>query len=235
MKLNINKSGDRGYFDHDWLKTYHTYSFAEYYNPERMGFGKLRVFNDDFVGPGSGFGTHPHKNMEIISIPLVGSIYHKDNFGNGSIIAPGDVQIMSAGTGIYHSEFNASETEPVNFLQIWIIPDKMEIRPAYEQKTFGKESLKNNFRLIASPYKKDDSLFINQDAYIYLTDVEKDYKVEFTLNNPKNGVFLFVIDGAVKIDKMVLNKRDSAEISGSVLIKLYADTDSSLLFIEVPI
>ncbi len=235
MKLNIIRSAERGYFDHDWLKTHHTYSFAEYYNPERMGFGKLRVFNDDFVAPGYGFGSHPHKNMEIISIPLHGSINHKDNFGHNDIIAPGEIQLMSAGTGIYHSEFNASDSDSLNFLQIWIIPDKMEIRPSYGKKSFGKESLKNSFRLIASPYNIQDSLFINQDTYIYLADIEDGYKVEFTLNNPRNGVFLFVIGGKARIGESILGDRDSAEITGTENIKLYAEQDCSLLFIEVPV
>lgn len=235
MKFSINKSKDRGYFDHSWLKTYHSYSFGEYYNPDRNGFGKLNVFNDEHIEPGYGFGFHPHRNIEIITIPLNGSVHYKDNFGNNQTINAGDVQILSAGTGIYHSEFNASETEPLNLLQIWIIPDKTNIRPTCDIKSYSIDSLKNKFRLIASPYKMEESLFINQDAYVYLTDIDKNYRIEFLLNNPKNGVFVFIIDGTVTFEKNIINNRDALEISETKSVKLYANSDSRLLFIEVPV
>ncbi len=235
MKIEIHKSNERGFFDHDWLKTNHSFSFAEYQNPERQGFGKLLVLNDDSVMPGSGFDFHPHRNMEIISIPLSGTLLHKDSFNNEQAVKPGEVQLMSAGTGIMHSEFNASDKEQLNFLQLWIAPDKLEIRPRYGIATYTKESLKNNFRLIASPETSDDSLSINQDCHLYLADIDKDNKPEYKLTNPKYGVYVFVIEGSIEIEKSVLFSRDAAAVSGCSSFRIRARQNCSLLLIEVPL
>lgn len=166
MKIIVHKAGSRGFADHGWLKSNHTFSFANYYNPERIRFGTLRVLNDDIIEGGSGFGEHPHDNMEIISIPVYGALEHKDSMGNKKVIHDNEVQVMSAGRGVYHSEYNHSKSDDANFLQVWIFPKEKDIDPGYAQREFNENDLKNNLRLLVSPDKNTDTLWINQDAYI---------------------------------------------------------------------
>jgi len=174
MKTIIHKSDSRGFFDYGWLKTHHTFSFSNYYDPDRVSFGVLRVLNDDVVAAGKGFGTHPHNDMEIISIPLSGALAHKDNTGTEKAIVPNEVQVMSAGTGILHSEYNHSKDKETNFLQLWIFPDKKKHKPRYDQKSFNPEERKNKLQFIVTPGKKNGNLWLNQDAYLSLTDLEKE-------------------------------------------------------------
>ncbi len=234
MSMIIHRSAERGYFDYGWLRTNHSFSFANFYDPQRMGFGKLRVLNDDFVKPGYGFGMHPHDNMEIISIPLAGDLLHKDNYGNTQIIKTGDVQIMSAGSGIMHSEFNYSEEEPVNFLQIWIFPDKLNKRPEYSQISFDEKEFENNIRTIVAPEKNNDVLFINQDAYLSIGTFGRGSTVTYKINSRDNGVYVFLIDGKLKISGNTLNKRDAAGIYGQNTVKAELPEKSRILFIEIP-
>ncbi|WP_375241123.1 pirin family protein [Polaribacter sp.] len=233
MKKIIHKSETRGLANHGWLKSYHTFSFANYQNLERMNFGALRVLNDDIVQPKMGFGTHPHKNMEIISIPISGSLSHKDSMQNKRAIEVGEVQVMSAGTGVTHSEFNDSSSEEVNFLQLWILPELENVTPYYDQKYFEKESRKNKFQTLVSPKDKlvDGSLPINQQGYLSMIDLDKDFKTEYHL---KKGAYFFLIDGSLEIEDIVLNKRDAVGIYETNLVKIKAKEDSKLLIIDVP-
>src|SRR5437867_4067498 len=170
--ITVRQAGERGRFDHGWLDTYHTFSFADYHDPAHMGFRDLRVINEDFVAPGEGFGTHPHRDMEIITYPLEGALEHKDSMGTGSVISPGDVQRMSAGTGVTHSEFNHSRTDPVHLLQIWILPNRRGVTPSYEQKAFPVESKRGGLRLIVSADGREGSLRMHQDADVYAAVLE---------------------------------------------------------------
>jgi len=189
MQPMYHDNQSRGLADHGWLKSRHTFSFADYYNPERMNFGILRVLNDDIVTPSMGFGTHPHENMEIISIPLSGSLRHQDSMGNKHIISTGEVQIMSAGSGITHSEYNNSPSGDVNFLQIWVLPKERDITPRYDQKVFDEGNRKNRFQLLVSPENSDKTVLINQDAWFSLADIEAEKQVTYEKNNKKNGVY----------------------------------------------
>lgn len=234
MKTTIYKSDSRGDADHGWLKSRHTFSFANYYNPERTRFGLLRVFNDDIVKGGEGFGAHPHDNMEIVSIPLKGELAHKDSTGTKEVIRTNDVQIMSAGSGITHSEFNNSEKDEVNFLQIWIFPKERDIAPRYEQKTFSRENRKNEFETVVSPVHDSGALWINQDAYFSMASLEKGKTVSYDVKKDGNGLFLFVIEGSVKTADNDLDKRDSLGIENVSHIDITAKENSELLLIEVP-
>jgi redox-sensitive bicupin YhaK (pirin superfamily) len=235
MKTTIHRADTRGYADHGWLKSRHTFSFAGYHNPERMRFGLLRVLNDDIVEPGGGFGTHPHDNMEIVSIPLSGSLAHKDSEGNEHVINTGDVQIMSAGSGLYHSEYNASAKNTVNFLQIWVYPKVRNIKPRYDQKTFDSADRKNKIQTVVSPQNNDGTLWINQDAYFSLADIEKAVKLNYEIMHKGNGLYIFVISGAIEISGEILNKRDAIGIEESNSIELKAVENSEILLIEVPL
>ena len=234
MKTIVYKSDSRGSADHGWLKARHSFSFAGYHDPSRVHFGLLRVLNDDIVAGGMGFGSHPHDNMEIVTIPLSGALQHKDNTGRGEIIRSGDVQIMSAGTGIVHSEKNASATEPVNLLQIWVFPEKENIEPRYEQKTFDVSERKNKFQTVVSPDKKDDALWINQQSWFTLADQDAEQTLNYKLHKPGNGVYLFVIKGAVEAAQEKLDQRDAVGVVGADEILIKATKDSQLLLIEVP-
>jgi redox-sensitive bicupin YhaK (pirin superfamily) len=234
MKTVIHLADSRGLADHGWLKSYHTFSFAEYYDPERTRFGLLRVLNDDVVKPGMGFGSHPHDNMEIVSIPLAGSLAHKDSMGSEKVINTGDVQIMSAGSGLIHSEYNASKTEPVNFLQIWVFTKIKNIEPRYEQKTFSPESKRDNFRLVVSPLKDDGSIWINQDAYFSLGNFSGGNETEYKIHRKGNGIYIFVIEGHISAEGLDLNKRDAVGIEEKDSIKIKALDNSEILVIEVP-
>jgi redox-sensitive bicupin YhaK (pirin superfamily) len=234
MKTTIHKSNSRGLADHGWLKSRHTFSFAGYHNPERMRFGLLRVLNDDIVQPGMGFGSHPHDNMEIVSIPLKGELAHKDSTGHKEVIKTNDVQIMSAGSGLTHSEFNNSKTDEVNFLQIWIFPKEKDITPRYEQKTFKPAERKNNFITVISPEKNNDSLWINQDAFFALGNADAGKSLEYTIKHKGNGVYIFVIEGEIEAEGEKLGRRDAIGIEDIDKISVKAIEDSELLLIEVP-
>ena len=234
MKKIIHKADSRGYFDFGWLKTNHTFSFGNYYDPERVNFGMLRVLNDDIVAGGEGFGTHPHKDMEIVSIPLRGALAHKDSTGTEKAIVPDEVQVMSAGTGILHSEYNHSKENETNFLQIWILPDKKGHEPRYNQKSFDALERKNKLQFIVTPEKKEDNLWLNQDAYFSLVDLEKDKSINYKIHTKGNGVYLFVIEGMISVVDEALSKRDGIGIWEVESLSVSAKVDAKLLFIEVP-
>lgn len=207
----LRPAGQRGHTEIGWLDSWHSFSFGQYYDPRYMGFGDLRVINDDTVAPGQGFGTHPHDNMEIISIVLKGELEHRDSMGNGTIIKPGEIQKMSAGTGITHSEFNPSQTEPVHFLQIWIIPNILDIKPSYEQKTFDAKVLTNQLTLIASPDGRNGSIIIQQDAELYQTLLEKDKTTSFDIDS-KRMAWVQVAEGAIAVNGQPLVAGDGLAI-----------------------
>lgn len=232
MNKTVYKSTDRGFANHGWLKTHHSFSFANYYDENRMGFGMLRVLNDDFVEPGMGFGTHPHDNMEIISIPLRGTMAHKDSQGNEFTIKEGDVQVMSAGSGLTHSEYNYSRQESLNFLQIWIFPNVYNTPPFYKEKSF--EFPQGKLVLTVSPEGTNGSLPIKQDAYLYLGRFTRESSFEYTRKSDKNGIFLFVIEGKLSVAGESLHKRDAMEIENSNELDLYFEEDAHMLLIEVP-
>lgn len=234
MKKTVHKANTRGFANHGWLKSYHTFSFASYQNPERMNFGMLRVLNDDVVQPKMGFGKHPHRNMEIISIPITGALSHKDSMENKRSIEVGEVQVMSAGTGVTHSEFNDSKTEETNFLQIWIIPNKQEVTPYYNQLFFNSDARKNKFQPIVSPRNNTikGSLPIYQDAYIYRIDLDTDFTTSYTLHN---AAYFFLIEGEVSIADEKLYSRDALGIENTKEVQIIAHQKSNLLVIDVPI
>ncbi len=221
--------------DHGWLRSKHTFSFGNYFNPERLHFGALRVLNDDEVAPGKGFGKHPHSNMEIISIPLQGNLEHTDSMGNTSIIKKGDVQVMSAGTGILHSEFNASQTEEVRFLQIWIVPNQEDVEPKYGQLSLDIKDRKNRLQQIVSPDPEDDGLWIHQNAWLQMTRLENGHTLYYKLNDPmNNAVPAFVIAGQVSINGQHLVNRDGYGIWDVDELQIAAEEDVELLLIEIP-
>jgi len=236
MKTILHKADTRGYADHGWLKSHHTFSFAGYQNPERMNFGMLRVLNDDVVQPKMGFGTHPHQNMEIISIPLQGALSHKDSMGNKRAIEVGEVQVMSAGTGLTHSEFNDSKTDEVNFLQLWIIPEQMSVEPNYEQRKFSESGQKNQLQTVVAPKDKleGEALPISQQAYIYRSQLEANNTLHINLKSKDNGLYVFVADGSISTNSTTLNKRDAIGISETNAVEILANIDSDLVIIEVP-
>lgn len=233
MKKIIHKAESRGYADHGWLRSYHTFSFASYQNSERMNFGMLRVLNDDVVQPEMGFGTHPHRNMEIISIPISGALSHTDSIGNKRSIEVGEVQVMSAGTGLKHSEFNDSKIDAVNFLQLWIIPEIENITPYYNQKIFEALERKNKFQVLVSPKDKqvEGSLPINQQGYISMIDLDKGFETIYDL---KNGAYFFLIEGEVLIEGENLEKRDAMGVVEKNKVNIKANKSSKLLVIDVP-
>ena len=235
MNTVIHKSHSRGIANHGWLESRHTYSFARYQNVDRMGFGKLRVLNDDIVESSMGFGTHPHENMEIISIPLSGSLRHEDSMGNQHVIESGEVQIMSAGTGISHSEYNNSATEPVNFLQIWILPKQNDIEPRYAQKRFELEQRLNKLQLVVAPDDEQGAIWINQDAYFSLLKLEGGYSIDYQLRNKQNGVYIFMISGSAMLDEFILEARDGVELSDASVITVKATDNAEILWIETPL
>lgn len=231
----IHTSESRGLANHGWLKSRHTFSFADYYNPERMQFGALRVINDDFIDAGMGFGAHPHRDMEIITIPLEGALKHQDSMGTSSVITRGEIQIMSAGTGITHSEFNASEAYPVKLLQIWVLPKKLSVKPRYEQKAFLLEDRKNKIKTVVSPDGREGSVSINQDAFFSLTDLSEGEFISYQCQHPGNGVYIFVISGEIEIDGRSFKSRDAVGIEEFTEVKLLAHKNSEVLLMEVPV
>jgi redox-sensitive bicupin YhaK (pirin superfamily) len=226
---------ERGHANHDWLDTYHSFSFANYHNPDKMGFGTLRVFNDDLIQPAMGFGTHSHMNMEIITIPLVGQLEHRDNLGHAQIINSNEVQVMSAGTGIFHSEHNPSEDVSVSLLQLWIIPRSNDLDPRYGLQEFDDSQRLNKFQQVVGPDKKLLKTWINQDAWLYLANVTNGNALVYSLNKPKkNGVFLFVIDGSISVESINLSKRDAIGISDAQSVNIVATENANILVVEIP-
>ena len=234
IKKTLHRSATRGGANFGWLQSRHTFSFGSYFDPERVHFGALRVLNDDRVAPGAGFPTHPHDNMEIVSIPLSGALEHKDTTGTDGVIRTGDVQIMSAGTGIAHSEYNHSDEEPVKFLQIWVIPGKMDIEPRYDQKEFASEDRKNRFQMMVSPQQSDETLWINQNAYFSMADLDKGQTLDYSLNDSANGVYFFIIEGSATINKETLGYRDGLGLEGLSTVPIEATAPARILAIEVP-
>lgn len=234
MKTTLHKANTRGHANHGWLDSFHTFSFAGYHDPSRVHFGALRVLNDDIVKGGAGFGRHPHDNMEIISIPLAGALEHGDNTGGHGIIKSGEVQIMSAGSGIAHSEKNASDTDPVNFLQIWVFPKVRNIQPRYDQKLFPADDRINKFQTVVSPEKDGNALWINQDAWFSLGNVKAGNTIDYAVNKKESGVYAFVIEGNVTINGEKLNKRDGLGVWDTDKLSVAADSDAEVLLIEVP-
>jgi quercetin 2,3-dioxygenase len=234
MKTVIHKSDSRGHADHGWLNTYHSFSFANYHNPEKVHFGMLRVLNDDHVAQGMGFGTHPHDNMEIVTIVLSGALEHRDSMGNTAVIKPNEVQIMSAGTGITHSEFNHSKNEPVQLLQIWVFPKERNIKPRYDQKLFSPEERKNKLLTVVSPSKENGAVWINQDAWFSLGSLEKNKSIEYNLHEKGNGVYAFVIEGEISVGEIDLGRRDGLGISETDKFNVNAKTNADVLLIEIP-
>ena len=231
----LHKAETRGDANHGWLHSRHTFSFADYYNPERMNFGALRVLNDDRVEAGMGFGTHPHENMEIVSIPLEGDLEHKDSMGNVSVIKSGDVQVMSAGTGITHSEYNKNKDRLVKFLQIWVIPNKNNVKPRYDQITLKNSDRHNTFQQILSPNADDAGVWIYQDAWFHLGQFDKGVSINYTIKKKGNGVYAFIIKGDVSIEGNNLNERDGLGVWDTDTISIKANSqDAEVLLMEVP-
>ena len=234
MKTILHKAESRGHADHGWLNSWHSFSFGGYYNPERVQFGALRVLNDDTVAGGMGFGKHPHDNMEIISIPLEGSLEHEDTTGTKQVIKKGDIQIMSAGTGIAHSEKNGSNTDLVKFLQIWIIPNKKNLPPRYDQKTFSDSEKYNQLRTIISPVGESEGIHIHQDAWFSLGKLDKDFSVDYRVKKEGNGVYIFVLHGTLTVNDIQLNTRDGLGITEATSFTITTSTDAEVLLMEVP-
>lgn len=232
--MTIHKAADRGGADHGWLKAKHYFSFGGYHNPEKVHFGLLRVLNDDHIAGGGAFPTHPHDNMEIVTIPFTGALKHKDSTGGAGIIQAGDIQIMSAGTGVQHSEANESKTEPVTLFQVWIFPKERNIKPRYDQRNFDIKDRQNNWQVVVSPNEADNALWINQDARFALSKLDAGKTLTYENAFPGNGVYLVVINGSVEIDGKRLDKRDAAGISDTDSIQIKALEDAELLAIEVP-
>ena len=236
MKAILHKANTRGHANHGWLDSYHTFSFAGYYDPERVHFGALRVLNDDTVAGGMGFGTHPHDNMEIISIPTFGDLEHQDSMGNKQVIRQGDVQIMSAGTGIQHSEKNKNHDKEVKFFQIWVFPNKRNVEPRYDQQSFTEADKHNKLLTVVSPIGTNDSgVKIHQDAWFSLGKLDKDFLTTYTLRNKNNGVYAFVIEGDITVSGQPLNIRDGLAISETEQLTIKANSNADVLLMEIPL
>jgi len=234
MNKVLHRASTRGHANHGWLETKHTFSFANYYNPERMNFGVLRVLNDDKIAGGTGFGKHPHDNMEIISIPLSGSLEHKDSMGNQGVIQEGEIQVMSAGTGIFHSEYNHNEDTEARFLQIWIFPNKRDIKPRYDQISIKDIAKENEFYQILSPNPDDEGVWINQNAWFHLGEMSEGKEATYKLKDKSNGIYAFLLDGEVAVDGNELKARDGIGIWDTDSIEFHFSKDSKVLLMEVP-
>lgn len=234
MKTVYHSAGSRGYANHGWLKSFHSFSFANWQNPEKIHFGALRVLNDDTVSEGMGFGTHPHRDMEIISIPLEGDLEHKDSMGTTSVIRNGEIQVMSAGTGVYHSEYNKNMDEAVKFLQIWIFPRELHLTPRYDQISISEGEKINDFQQILSPNPDDEGVWIHQDALFNLAKFDKSISRQYHMKKTGNGVYAFVLKGSAKIGDQILNTRDALGIWDTDVFTLEAIDDAEVLLIEVP-
>lgn len=234
MKTIFHPAETRGHANHGWLNANHSFSFANYYNPQRMNFGALRVLNDDTIAPGMGFGTHPHDNMEIITIPLEGDLEHKDSMGNVGAINQGEIQVMSAGTGVYHSEYNKNPDKPINLLQLWVMPKTQNVEPRYDQKSVRELKKNNTFYQVLSPNKNDDGMWIHQDAWFHLGDFDQTTETEYHIKKEGNGVYIFVIAGNFRIGDQELNKRDALGVWEVDKISFVAQPESKVLLVEVP-
>lgn len=236
MKSILHKASTRGHANNGWLNSHHTFSFGGYHDAARMNFGVLRVLNDDTVAGGMGFGTHPHANMEIISIPTSGDLEHFDDMGNRQVIRQGDVQVMSAGTGIQHGEKNKNTDKPVEFFQIWVLPNVKDVKPRYDQKSFSEADRHNKLLTVISPLGTEDGgVQVHQDAWFSLGQLDKDLQLEYSLKNIENGVYAFVIKGDVTINGQNLNSRDGLGITEIETLTINADTNAELLLMEVPV
>ncbi len=230
----LHKANTRGHADHGWLNAYHSFSFASWYNPDRVQFGMLRVLNDDTVAAGMGFGTHPHDNMEIITIPLEGDLAHKDSMGNTEVIKTGDVQVMSAGTGIQHSEYNPNADQHTKLFQIWVFPKYRNVTPRYQQITLDVTKQKNNFAQILSPKADDAGVWIYQDAWFYLADFDNGFSKTYSINKEGNGMYVFVISGTITVDGQELETRDGYGIWNFNELEFVATSDAKFLVMEIP-
>ncbi len=234
MKTIFHSATSRGHADHGWLNAHHSFSFANWYDPNRVHFGMLRVLNDDIVAAGEGFGMHPHNDMEIITIILDGALQHKDNMGNGSIIKPGDVQVMSAGTGVLHSEFNPLESQATNLFQLWIIPKEKNIAPRYDQRTYGVDERNNKIQTVASGFKGENELYIHQDAAISLAKLQPSSSLEYEIKKSGNGVYIMSVNGNIDVEGTKLNTRDAIGVWETGKIQMSSMTGSDIMIIEVP-
>jgi len=232
MNYVIHKASSRGHANHGWLDSHHSFSFASYYNPEKMHFGVLRVLNDDIVDPGMGFGTHPHDNMEIISIPLEGDLEHKDSMGNTAVIREGEIQVMSAGTGIKHSEYNRNKDQQVKFLQIWLFPHTKNVTPRYDQIKI--DTSPNKLNQILSPDAEDEGVWIHQNAWFHLGNFNKQQNMDYQLKNPENGVYVFLIEGSAEVEGESLNQKDAIGLWDLKQFSIKAEKGSKILLMEVP-
>ncbi|TDQ06353.1 pirin family protein [Pedobacter metabolipauper] len=230
----LHKADTRGAADHGWLKSHQTFSFGMHYNPERIQFGALRVLNDDRVTGGGGFGEHPHDNMEIISIPLRGSLQHEDSMDNIAVIEPGEIQVMSAGTGIYHKEFNKSKITTVEFLQIWLFPNQRNVEPRYQQISYEALMKPNAFTQILSPDQHDQGVWIYQNAWFNIGKFEAGNKIDYKLKNKENGLYVFIIEGDALVNDQILNTRDGYGLWETDLVSITSTTVSEILLMEVP-
>jgi redox-sensitive bicupin YhaK (pirin superfamily) len=234
MKTEFHAANTRGYANHGWLEAKHSFSFANWYNPERVHFGALRVLNDDHIAAGMGFGTHPHDNMEIITIPLEGALAHKDDMGNGTTIHAGDIQVMSAGTGILHSEFNANKDLACKILQIWVFPNKRDVEPRYEQITLDPEKMKNQLHQILSPNSEDEGVWIHQNAWFHLGKFEAGQVHDYHLHDTSNGVYHFVLEGKMNINGLTLEQRDGLGVWEVEQMQYEFLEQTFLLTMEIP-
>lgn len=235
MKKIFHPASSRGAADHGWLQAKHSFSFANYYNSERVQFGALRVLNDDIIAPGMGFGTHPHDNMEIITIPLDGTLEHKDSLDNIGVIETDEIQVMSAGSGVYHSEYNKNKDQSVSLLQIWVFPNKKNVTPRYDQKNIKDLKKVNSFYPIVTPNQNGPGMWIHQDAWFHLGEFDKETRINYNINKKGNGVYAFLIEGSVQIDGESLEKRDALGIWDTEKFELLANQNSRVLLIEVPL
>ncbi len=234
MKTAYHAAATRGNANHGWLNANHSFSFAQYYNPKRMNFGALRVLNDDTIAPGKGFGTHPHDNMEIITIPLEGDLEHKDSMGNIGVINEGEIQVMSAGTGVFHSEYNKNLDKQINLLQLWVMPNAQNVAPRYDQKSVRELKKKNTFYQVLSPNTNDDSMWIHQDAWFHLGDFDQTTNSVYQIKKQGNGVYIFVIEGSCSVGDQELNKRDALGVWEADEIAILAQPHSKVLLVDVP-
>ena len=234
MKSVFHPSDSRGYANHGWLEARHSFSFASWYQPDRLHFGALRVLNDDIIQGGMGFGTHPHDNMEIVTIPLKGDLEHKDSMGNSAVIREGDIQVMSAGTGVQHSEYNNSPDKEINLFQLWLFPNKQNVKPRYDQLPIRSLHQKNKFFQILSPSANDQGVWIHQDAWMHILDADQDQSFDYVLQSPENGVYLIVIEGEVEVDNQTLFRRDAIGIWETDKLTIKTKTDAELLLVQVP-
>ena len=234
MKTILHKANERGHANHGWLNAYHSFSFANWHNPEKIQFGMLRVLNDDTIAGGMGFGTHPHDNMEIITIPLEGDLAHKDSMGNSAVIKTGNIQVMSAGTGVEHSEFNPNADLQTKLFQIWLFPKYRDVAPRYQQITLDKSLQKNNFAQILSPNQDDEGVWIHQDAWFYLSDFDNGFSKKLSLKKEGNGFYIMNIEGEIEVNGEKLEKRDALGIWNTNEIEVKATTNARFLVMEIP-